>query len=92
MESFQQMFGHTANWGRSVQSIHEEVGTGGQCGMGGGLGVKTGGGREGGTGVGTDGREGGRDVMAIMKLVHMAWNGCKMVNPSACIYLTYSSQ
>ena len=23
----------TANWGRSVQSIHEEVGTGGQCGM-----------------------------------------------------------
>ena len=23
----------TANWGRSVQSIHEEVGNGGQCGM-----------------------------------------------------------
>ena len=23
----------TVNWGRSVQSIHEEVGTGGQCGM-----------------------------------------------------------
>ena len=23
----------TANWGRSVQSIHEEVGTCGQCGM-----------------------------------------------------------
>ena len=23
----------TANWGWSVQSIHEEVGTGGQCGM-----------------------------------------------------------
>ena len=23
----------TANWDRSVQSIHEEVGTGGQCGM-----------------------------------------------------------
>ena len=23
----------TANWGQSVQSIHEEVGTGGQCGM-----------------------------------------------------------
>ena len=23
----------TTNWGRSVQSIHEEVGTGGQCGM-----------------------------------------------------------
>ena len=23
----------TANWGRSVQSIHEDVGTGGQCGM-----------------------------------------------------------
>ena len=23
----------TANWGRSIQSIHEEVGTGGQCSM-----------------------------------------------------------
>ena len=23
----------TANWGRSIQSIHEEVGTGGLCGM-----------------------------------------------------------
>ena len=23
----------TGNWGRSVQSIHEEVGTSGQCGM-----------------------------------------------------------
>ena len=23
----------TANWGRSVQNIHEEVGTGGQCDM-----------------------------------------------------------
>ena len=23
----------TANWGRSVQNIHEEVGTGGQCSM-----------------------------------------------------------
>ena len=23
----------TANWGRSVQSIHEEVGNGGQCSM-----------------------------------------------------------
>ena len=23
----------TANWGRSIQSFHEEVGTGGQCGM-----------------------------------------------------------
>ena len=23
----------TANWGRSEQSIHEDVGTGGQCGM-----------------------------------------------------------
>ena len=23
----------TANWARSVQSIHEEVGTSGQCGM-----------------------------------------------------------
>ena len=26
-------FKQTANWGRSVQSIHEEVGTGGDCGM-----------------------------------------------------------
>ena len=36
---------------------------------------------------GTDGREGGRDVMAIMKnfdSVHMAWNGCIILigNPS----------
>ena len=31
---------------------------------------------------GTDGREGRRDVMAIMKSVHMAWNGCIIVNPS----------
>ena len=23
----------TANWGRSIQSFHEEVGTGGQCSM-----------------------------------------------------------
>ena len=23
----------TANWGRAIQSFHEEVGTGGQCGM-----------------------------------------------------------
>ena len=36
---------------------------------GGGLGVKIG------------GRE-GRDVMAIMKLVHMAWNGCTIGNSS----------
>ena len=28
------------------------------------------------------GSEGGRGVMAIMKLVHMAWNGCKIGNPS----------
>ena len=37
------------------------------------------GGREGRIKGGTGGRdqwEGGRDVMAIMKWVHMAWNGC----------------
>ena len=35
-------------------------------GGGGGLGVKIG---------GTDGREGGRDVMAIMKLTQCIWHG-----------------
>ena len=29
---------------------------------------------------------GGRDVMAIMKWVHMAWNGCIMGNPSEAAY------
>ena len=28
------------------------------------------------------GDERGRDVMAIMKWVHMAWNGCIIGNPS----------
>ena len=37
--------------------------------------------REGRTG-GKEVREGGRDVMAIMKLVHMAWNGCIIGNQS----------
>ena len=31
---------------------------------------------------GRDGWEGGRDVMAFMTLVHMAWNGCIIVNLS----------
>ena len=37
------------------------------------------------TGVGVGGRdgwEGGRDVMAIIKWVHMAWNGCIIGNSS----------
>ena len=41
-------------------------------------------GREGGTG-GKDGWEGGRDgrdVLEIMKWVHMAWNGCIIGNTS----------
>ena len=38
-------------------------------------------GREGRMG-GRDGWEGERDVMAIMKWVHMAWNGCIIGTPS----------
>ena len=41
--------------------------------------------REGGKKGGRDEREGGtggRDVMVIMKWVHMAWNGCIIGNPS----------
>ena len=38
------------------------------------------GGRDGGR---EGGREGGRDVMAIMKWVHMAWNGCIILNREA---------
>ena len=55
-------------------------------GVGGGVRVQNW--REGGTG-GREGRmggrEGGRDAMAIMNLVHMAWNGCIIGNPSEAV-------
>ena len=61
-----------------------EVGTDGRVGRVGGREGRVGG-REGGVDVrevGTEGWEGGREVMAIMKSVHMAWNGCIKGNSS----------
>ena len=48
------------------------------------IGVREGEGRTDGS-EGQIGREGGRDVMAIMKWMHMAWNGCMIGNPRVVV-------